>query len=111
MAIRFQLKWRSRAKDSSEIKTAEVLVSNEDVYLLRNGPAWTIGSSGVRRHVGAYLGGGDSSEYLRRVIMRPNDQQEVFHINGDILDCRRSNLVVIEKSEHNKYARARVEAA
>jgi len=43
--------------------------------------------------------------------MRPNDQQEVFHINGDILDCRRSNLVVIEKSEHNKYARARVEAA
>ena len=111
MAIRFQLKWRSRAKDRSEIKTAEVLVSNEDVYLLRNGPAWTIGGGGVRRHVGAYLGGGGSCEYLRRVIMRPNDQQEVFHINGDILDCRRSNLVVIEKSEHNKYARARVEAA
>ena len=109
MAIRFQLKWRSREGVRREIKTAEVLVSNEDGYLLRNGAAWFVSSRAIKRSVGS--GKSTDQESLPRLIMRPEKHQEVFHINGDYLDCRRSNLVVVDKSDRANYVFAQPEAA
>ena len=108
MAIRFQLKWRSQEKGAHGIKTAEVLVSNEDGYLLRNGAAWFVGNRCIKRSVG--YGSLGRQEFLPRLIMRAENNQTVFHINGDYLDCRRSNLVVVDESERSKYTRALVEA-
>jgi hypothetical protein len=38
--------------------------------------------------------------YLDREIMglSPDDPREVVHINGDGLDCRRENLMVVDRS-------------
>ena len=40
--------------------------------------------------------------FLHRAIMRPGPNQVVDHVNGDGLDCRRSNLRVCSRGENNR---------
>lgn len=39
--------------------------------------------------------------HLHRFIMQPDDGYDVHHIHGDKLDCRRSELELIEHSLHS----------
>ena len=42
--------------------------------------------------------------YLHREIMQPPSRYVVDHINGDGLDCRRSNMRVASRAENNRNA-------
>ena len=50
--------------------------------------------------------------WLHRFIMQPADGQDVHHLNGNKLDCRRSNLESIKHNAHGiEYYGAEARAA
>jgi hypothetical protein len=55
-----------------------------------------------------YHGHGQSETvYLHRVLMQPPDGMDVDHINGDTLDCRRSNMRICTEQENTYNRRKR----
>ena len=51
--------------------------------------------------------GSKSVNYLHREVMNPADGAVVDHINGDKVDCRKSNLRVCTQQENSYNARVR----
>lgn len=45
------------------------------------------------------LGTGEGTVYLHRFLTEPDEDEDVIFRNGDGLDCRRENLVVLSHSE------------
>ncbi len=91
MAIRFKLQWRDGVRGG--VKRAEVLVSNEDAYLLRK-YIYRISAGGyVQRKDGKF------ASTLAREILCADAAQDVIYRNGDRSDCRRCNLVLIDRSQ------------
>ena len=61
-----------------------------------------------RGYVMAYSGAGvarNRQTYMHRVIMLPDPDQDVDHINGDPLDNRRANLRLCTRSQNNANTR------
>jgi len=59
--------------------------------------AWVKGSTRKKR----------KSIYMHRFIMKPPRNKVVDHINGESLDCRKSNLRVITQMENTEHCRFR----
>lgn len=70
------------------------IVDDQDAHLLRTS-FWTILHSGSEKNT-AYVGKTTRMEtvLLHRVIMGAKPRQIVWHINGDMLDNRRENLLL-----------------
>jgi hypothetical protein len=76
------------------------LVDFSDMEML-SGFAWRYSPRG---YVMGYSGGGRGSRnqtYMHRVIMLPDPEQVVDHVNGDPLDNRRANLRLCTYSINN----------
>lgn len=90
MAKKFLLRWRGHGF----IKEAEVIVSNEDAHLMRN-KTWRVSYTIDGRPTGVshnpYKGDVGKLD-LCRFILSAGPEHEVEHINGNVLDCRRTNL-------------------
>jgi HNH endonuclease/AP2 domain len=70
-----------------------------DVIQFRWSVLETGGISYARRTIRE--GGRQKTVLLHRVIMRAAEDAVVDHINGDGLDCRRSNMRVVTKAQNN----------
>ena len=91
MAKRFILRWRHGC---GPMKTATILVSDEDAHFPRN-KIYHIQYDKDGRPVCIQCKpakGNVNTTYLAREITCAAEQHEVVHLNGDALDCRRSNL-------------------
>lgn len=96
-----------------EIKLTQgyvAIVDDEDFDRV-NGYAWFFSvskkASRNNKQIGyakrnLFSGGKYTTEYLHRFIMNPGKGLHVDHINGDKLDCRRSNMRVCTQTENNR---------
>ena len=89
----------------------EILVDDADTHLLAN-HTWTIsryGSTFYAYRQTSTIGGTPSRKlYLHREVLNAPDGVNVDHINGNGLDCRRSNLRLADQTLNNANARPRV---
>lgn len=78
-----------------------VLVDEEDASLLTS-DTWRIRRANKTHYCTRSSRGGDNrrTQYLHRVVLglAVGDRQEVDHINGNGLDCRRTNLRIASRS-------------
>lgn len=86
-----------------EDRTIEIHLTQDYVAIVDFEDVWAAGHNwsalvATDDHVYAYLGG----FLLHRLIMDavPGDGKHIDHINGDTLDCRRSNLRLVSASEN-----------
>lgn len=79
----------------------EVLIDAEDLALVKGGSC-SMGTGGKYPFV-SFSRPGEDSTPLRRAIMGVTGRgEQVCHVNGDPLDCRRANLVVRTYAERNR---------
>jgi hypothetical protein len=77
-----------------------VLVDEADHEMLSHWRWRRIGKG----YVAAHVGHGDSrnrTSYMHRLLLLPDDGQEVDHVNGDRLDNRRANLRACTSSQNH----------
>lgn len=77
-----------------------VLVDDIDEQIVTS-RAWRVGSHGYAR-LNVKVNGKQTTVLLHRLLMglMPGDRRQVDHINGDILDNRRSNLRICTVSQN-----------
>ena len=98
MAKKFILKQKAFAR------VHEILISNEDAYLMRNF-VWSVHyRNGVPDEVIRNVAAG-IQESLARRITGAGINEFVWHANGNFLDVRRSNLIVLDAKAHAQKTR------
>lgn len=103
MAKRFLLRWR--AGYSAAIRTATVLVDDEDAHRLR-AYVWRVAyKDGVPTNVEHSSDSGRKKRFLARDIVSAADDEMVLHMNCDALDCRRKNLLKVKKANRGRRGR------
>lgn len=78
-----------------------VLLDEQDLHLLELG-AWRIIDKPRNRYVklNKSIGGKIVTLYLHRLVVGAKPGETVDHINGDTLDCRRTNLRLVGRREN-----------
>lgn len=82
------------------------IVDPEDLPLLRS-RAWKAHGNKAQYFKARF---GRQVYYLHRLIAGAGPGQIVDHVNGDTLDCRRSNLRLCDRSESNTNRKARCDS-
>jgi hypothetical protein len=59
--------------------------------------AW-VDAEGVN-HQETFVAVGANKLYLHRLIMSAGDNEQVKHKNGNGLDCRKANLIIVKKAQ------------
>lgn len=85
------------------LQTGEKILVDEDIYWKFSGYLWKAIRSGER----VYAYHGSYKNRLHRIIMGAGPDQDVDHISGDPLDCRRSNMRLASKSGNAQNAKIR----
>jgi hypothetical protein len=82
--------------------TDQVTLIDEEDYLLISKYTWRLKKSAYVSYVCATKAEGDKRITLRlhRIIMNPQSNEDVHHINEDPLDNRKSNLECLPKDQH-----------
>ncbi|MBB58107.1 MAG: hypothetical protein CMM42_12850 [Rhodospirillaceae bacterium] len=93
----------TQAKDATQtiaVGSLKAIISACDADLVRQ-YAWCPGGTGGRYAV-ALLRDGSSlrTVYLHRLVMGAGDGEIIDHVDGDTLNCCRSNLRFVSKSEN-----------
>jgi hypothetical protein len=81
-----------------KLKGGTVKINSSDLSVVKK-YTWYIDENGyVRTFI--YPGGKKESFYLHQLLKRPSKGKQVDHINGDLLDCRRNNLRVVNSTSN-----------
>jgi hypothetical protein len=97
-------------KNGSVVKTAiyEVLVDDEDYATVSKMPwAYCLGYATTNRDYKERQKGGPRKISMHKLLLKPPDGHHVHHINGNKLDNRRSNLMVMSASDHIKFHKSK----
>ena len=77
------------------------LIDDEDVGRIPL-TGWYIHNQGYAQHRWRRPDGSHTHELLHRVVMNAKSGQELDHINHNRLDCRKSNLRLVTRSQNNE---------